>query len=225
MAKRTPNYALILVLFALSTCITYWARTRPVIAAANARLDSIPTAVGEWAREGKDYTPGKDVLDGWLVTPDNFLSRTYVDEYGTQMVLMVVYKGRDRRGWHLSEMCFSGSGYNVEQSTTTVPYAGRDIDAVKLVAEDQNFGDQQVAVYWLAQGRETESSFWKQQAQMALSRLRPSTVGWAFIRVTSPVMISEEETMDRIRDFVRVISGPLLGALTGGREDVQDPKR
>ncbi len=218
MHKRTPNYILVLVLLLASTCITYWARSRPALAAANARLQALPTKVGAWSREGKDWKPEKNVLEGWLVNPDSFLSRTYVDKDGTRMALMLVYKGRDRRGWHVSEMCFSGSGYNVDQSITAVPYAGRNVNAVKLVAEDQNLGEKQMAIYWFAQGRKTESSFLRQQVDMALTRLRPSKYGWAFIRVTSPVVSSEEKTLGQIRSFIRTMSDPLLCVLTGGEE-------
>lgn len=213
MAKRSPNYVLVLLMLVVATGITYWARTRPLIVLAGADPASLPSHIGQWAREGKDWKPDKEVLDGWLIRPDNFLSRDYIGLDGTRATLMVVYKGADRRGWHLSEMCFSGSGFNVTQSVTIVPYAGHDASAVKLVAEDSS-GTKQISVYLFAQGQRTESNFAKQQMAMALSRLRPSKDGWAFVRVTSQVVTSEEDTMKHIREFFGVVSIPLVKALT-----------
>jgi hypothetical protein len=214
MAKRSPNYIAVLLMLVVATGVTYWARTRPPIVPIGADLALLPVHIGEWSREGNDLDPGKDVLGGWIVDAKDFLTRTYVAPDGSSMSLMVVYKGADRRGWHLSEMCFSGSGYNVTQSVTTVPYAGHNASAVKLVAVNPTEGTKDISIYLFAQDRRTESNFAKQQMSMALSRLRPSKYGWAFVRVTSSVTTSEEDTMRGIREFFRAASGPLVKALT-----------
>ena len=214
MAKRSPNYIAVLLMLVVATGVTYWARTRPPIVPTGADLASLPVHIGEWSRNGKDWAAEKDVLDAWIVDAKDFLTRTYVAPDESSMSLMVVYKGLDRRGWHLSEMCFTGSGYNVTQSLTQVPYAGRNVSAVKLVAVNPADGAKEIAVYLFAQERRTESSFAKQQMSMALTRLRPSKYGWAFVRVTSPVTTSEEDTMRRIREFLQAASGPLVKALT-----------
>lgn len=214
MPNRSPNYIVVLLMLVVATGVTYWARTRPPIVLEGADLASLPAHIGEWSKVGEDWTPEKDVLDGWIVGSKDFLSRTYEAPDGSGMSLMVVYKGLDRRGWHLSEMCFSGSGYNVTQTLSEVPYAGRNVSAVKLVAENPTEGTKDIAVYLFAQERNTESSFARQQMSMALSRIRAPKYGWAFVRVTSPVTMSEEETMARIRDFLRAASGPLVEALT-----------
>jgi len=214
MAKRSPNYVLVTLFLLLSTGITYWAQARPPVVPVDAAPASLPAQVGEWSKTGADWTPEKDVLDGWIVDARHFLSRTYIAADGSEMSLMVVYKGLDRRGWHLSEMCFSGSGYNVVQSRTRVRYAGRDVSAAKLVATNSTDNTKEIVVYLFAQGRHTESNFAKQQMSMALTRLKPSRYGWAFVRVTSPVMTSEEDTMNRIRDFLAAVSEPLVKSLT-----------
>jgi EpsI family protein len=214
MAKRSPNYVVILVLLLAATTITYWARLRPPIVIAGAHLNSLPTVLGRWSRQGQDGEVEKDILAGWGVSPDNFLIRTYANPRGDSVELLVVYKGLDRRGWHLSEMCFTGSGFNVTQGLAHVPYAGHTVSAVELVAVDSQTSARKVAVYLFACGKHTESSFLKQQASMALSRLRPPKYGWAYVRVTTPALGSEEDAMSSIRDFLKVASGPLVKALT-----------
>lgn len=214
MPKRSPNYAIVLTLLVVSLCSTYWARTRPAIALNGADLGSLPTKVGTWAQEGPDVKPGKEAISGWSIRPDDFLLRTYVSPDGVPVELMVIYKGLDRRGWHMSEMCFTGSGLNVRQSNTTVPYAGSSVRAVKLVAEDERTGSSMVTVYLLVQGKHTETNYLKQQLVMSLSRLRPSNVGWAYVRVTCPISTTEGDAMREIRGFLRQASGPLLKALS-----------
>ncbi len=219
MAQRTPNYTLVFVLLLASVAITLWAHTRPPVVISTADLGSLPAQIGNWQKSAPDGVLGKDVLDGWGVTAQNFLMREYADPDGNVVSLMLIYKGLDRRDWHLSEMCFSGSGYNVHQSTTTVPYAGTKAGAVKLVAEDFRLGVKVISVYWFAQGARAESDFVKTQASLALSRINPPKDGWAFIRVSSDVTSSEEDTMRQIRDFVKSASDPLLECLTSAQPD------
>jgi EpsI family protein len=184
---------------------------------STANLVSLPSDIGSWSKSAPDSLIEKDVLDGWGVTSQNFLMREYTNPDGDHVSLMLIYKGLDRRGWHLSEMCFSGSGYNVDQSTSTVPYAGADASAVKLVAEDIQQGTTVVSVYWFAQGSRTESDFVKMQTSMALARLNPPKDGWAFIRVTSNVTSSADDSMRQIRDFVKSASDPLIKSLTSAK--------
>lgn len=214
MAERSPNYGLILIMLLASTLITYWAEARSPVALTGADLKSLPTTLGNWTRLGKDAKRAQDVLEAWNVSNENFLIRNYADPEGNRIELMAVYKGLDRRGWHLSEVCFSGSGSNVRQSITHVPYAGRTVSAVKLVAEDANTGAKVVSVYLFARGTHTEASFARQQASMLLCRIRPPTDGWAFVRVTAEVVTTEQDALATIRDFFKVASGPLVKAMT-----------
>jgi len=214
MAKHSPNYALILCMLLASTVVTYWAQARSPVALTSADLRSVPTTLGHWTRLGGDAKKSPDVLEAWNVTKENFLIRNYADDEGNKVELMVVYKGLDRRGWHLSEVCFSGSGSNVKESITQVPYAGRMVSAVKLVGEDANTGVKVVSVYLFARGRHTEANFARQQASMLLCRIRPPADGWAFVRVTTEVVTTEQDALATIRDFFRVASGPLVKAMT-----------
>jgi EpsI family protein len=214
MPKRSPNYFLIIVLLLAATAVTYWAQARSPVALTSADVHSLPTTLGHWTRQGEDGKTSKEVLEAWGVTKDNFLTRSYADPEGNRVELMVVYKGLDRRGWHLSEVCFSGSGSNVKQSVTRIPYAGRSAPAVQLVAEDTNTSAKVVAIYLFARGKHTEASFARQQGSMLLSRVRPARDGWAFVRVTGQVVTSEADALKNIRDFFDVASGPLVKALT-----------
>ncbi len=213
MAKR-PNYAAVVLILLVSIAITCWAHTRETIASAGSSLASLPKQIGDWSGDGRPLHFDKISLEGWNIKAKDSLKRVYVDSYGTPIELMVIYKGHDRRSWHVSEMCFSGSGYNVKQSTIKIPYGGRNIDAVKLFVEEPNTGSQSISVYFFAQGANSEHNFTLQQLKMALNRLHPSRDGWAYIRATSPVRISEKDTEDKIRQFFAVSSEKIIRSLT-----------
>lgn len=217
MPKRSPNYILVMVMLVAAACATHWARCQPITELNPAELSLLPGTLGAWTKIGDDATADPDTLKGWEISGRDFLKRTYRSQDRAPIELMVIYKGLNRRGWHMSELCFTGSGYNVTQSSVVVPYAGRNVGAVKLLAEEDG-ATPLVAVYMLAQGKSVESNFMKQQAGMALGRLHPSRNGWAYIRVTSPVVESEEQTMKSIRAFLSAASGPLVKALTGSGE-------
>lgn len=219
MPKRSPNHVIVVAMLVAALCVTYWARSRPATTPNAADLSLLPTTIGVWTKSGDDVSPGKSVLEGWDIASRDFLKRTYRGPDRAPLELLVVYKGLNRRGWHMSEMCFTGSGYNVTQSYVMVPYAGKNVRAVKLLAREEQSGvSPLIAVYMLAQGKHVESNFLKQQVGMALGKLHPSKDGWAYIRVTSPVVDSEERTMKRIRGFLSDVSGPLLKALTSSSE-------
>ncbi len=218
MAERRPNYVAVALMLLLTIVITYWAQTRPPIVLVRSNLASLPASIGTWRTEDSSVGLDKDSLEAWGVSRDEAIKRVYIDEDGTPLELLVIYKGQNRRGWHVSEMCFGGSGYNVKQETTRISYAGADHSAVKLVVQDPNNGLTSLSVYFFAEGPDTESNFAVQQLKMAANRLRPSEYGWAYVRATSPVIVSEQVTEDKIRSFFATVSDSLFAALTTPRD-------
>ena len=211
MASRTPNYKLVIAILVLATAVTYWARLKPVKVLFTADLQAFPPSIGSWT--GRSDRIDK-TLRGFL-NADEVLSRTYTggDGYG-EMGLWVVYRKYGRRDFaHRPEMCYPASGWEiVGRGCTTVPYGGREIQAVKVVAEKD--GERELIVYWFASGARTEANFARQQLFMALDRLRTQKYGWAFIRLNCPVTDTEEATLASVRDFMSSASGPLERVLT-----------
>ena len=221
MDKFAPKYICVIILVIISAAVTYWAVSRPPIVLGELQSETMPPAIGEWVvPEDGVAEISKDSLEGWMAQKKDFLySRYYreVDNDETMTMiddivdLMLIYKGNERRGWHVSEMCFSGSGYNVTQSTTTIPYGGNENSpAVKLVAINPATGRGLVALYWFANGKRSEANFWKQQGEMVMTRLTRPENGWAFMRVTSPIKFSENETTEVLKDFIRDASDDLV---------------
>lgn len=221
MVNIKTRYITVLVVFILAACAAQWAASRPVTVRGSADLASFPMELSQW--KGNEVPLTEDVLK--VLNADTHISRNYVSE-GTEspVGMLIIYRKYGRRDFaHRPEMCYPAAGWEiVEKGVTTLPYAGRDIDVIKVVA--QKGTDRDVILYWFASGKRTESSFVKQQAMMAMDRLRAEKFGWAFIRLNSPVYDSDERTLDDMRKFMEISSGYLVDSLTSiselvGKED------
>lgn len=212
MDKRTPKYVVVFLMLVFTAAVTYWVNSRPLKVLFDADLDSIPTRIGKWNGEDMEITAEvANALDA-----DKVLNRNYINDNAEDMMqLLVVYRKYGRRGFaHRPEMCYPAAGWEiVSKSYTTVPYGGHDVQAVKIVAQKDYVKD--IIVYWFASGQEMEANFVKQQLKMAMDRLHTQKYGWAFIRINSPVTVSEENTVENIRSFIKEASDPLMSTLTG----------
>lgn len=214
MVKPAPNYFLVLLMFLIAAAGTYWVSSKPVKVLYNPDMDSFPRSIGSWNGNNLDLdAETKKVLDA-----DEVLFRKYAsDSSNTDMGLLVVFRKFGRRGFaHRPEMCYPASGWEIiSKSYTTVPYGGKNIQAFKVVAQKDNA--KEIIVYWFASGQQVEANFAKQQLWMSLDRLKTKKYGWAFIRINSPVVSTEDDTMKQIRSFVRTASSPLMSTLTGSQ--------
>jgi EpsI family protein len=204
----------VLAAFAVACAVTYYISFKPVQAVFDADLNSLPMRLDSW--QGRDLP--LDAETRKILGADEVISRSYGDDLPDDVSLLVVYRKYGRRDFaHRPEMCFPASGYEiVAKRHAKVPYGGRDIDAMQVVAQK---GDERVLIlYWFASGGKTEANFAKQQLWMALDRLTPHKFGWAFIRLTCPVYYSDEDTMRRVRGFMSTASRPLEDALTKARD-------
>lgn len=212
MDKRTQRYLIVFLMFIFTATVTYWVHSRPLNVLFDADLDSVPTTIDEWT--GQDMEITTEVASA--LDADKVLYRNYLHQSGEELMqLLVVYRKYGRRGFaHRPEMCYPAAGWElVSKSYTTVPYGGHEVQAVKIVAQKDYVKD--IIVYWFASGQQMEANFVKQQLKMAMDRLGTQKYGWAFIRINSPVTISEEETMINIRSFIQEASDPLMATLTG----------
>lgn len=211
MDTRTPKYIIVFLMFAFAAGVTYWVNSRPLKVLFDADLESVPIKISAW--QGADMEITEEVASA--LDADKVLSRAYMRSEDELMQLLVVYRKYGRRGFaHRPEMCYPAAGWElVSKSYTTVPYGGHDVQAVKIVAQKDY--TKEIIVYWFASGQEMEANFVRQQLKMAVDRLRTSKYGWAFIRINSPVTVSEEDTMADIREFIQDASDPLMTTLTG----------
>lgn len=212
MHKRTPNYWLV----ALLTLAAAYAGNRVALVAPAAKLSAtlnkLPMQLGTW--HGVDIKLDATVTKA--LAADQMLCREYTDsKTGRQLGLLVVYRKYGRRDFvHRPELCYPAAGWEiVGKSYTNVPYAGRNVQARLVIAEQDM--SREAVTYWFASGNRTEGNFAKQQLWMALDRLQKQRHGWAFIRVNVPEMYGDDDALEITRSFMKTAEGPLMEALTG----------
>jgi EpsI family protein len=210
MVKRSPEYALVFGMLIVAIIASYWMREKPTAVLFSPDLEAFPTIIASWT--GRDLEIVSEVRNA--LNADTVLSRAYWNtDYGSTAGLLVVYRKYGRRDFiHRPEACYPAAGWKiVETGHTTVPYGGRNIDAVKVIAEKDEM--REIIVYWFASADRVVANYMKQQYLMSLDRFQTRKYGWSFIRVNCQAMDSDEETMDTIRQFCRSISGPLVRVL------------
>ncbi len=211
MVKRSPNYALVFGLLIIAIVATNWMREKPASVLFTPNFKAFPKTVGSWT--GHDMIVDKEVRK--VLNADKVLTRTYTEsEYGNSAGLLIVYRKYGRRDFiHRPEACYPAAGWKiVEREETKIPFNGKNIPAIKVIAEKDNA--REIIVYWFSSGDRTVADYMKQQYMMALDRFQTRKYGWSFIRINCPVFDSDNATMDTIRQFARDMSDPIVKTLT-----------
>jgi EpsI family protein len=207
--KYAPKYILVLVAMFITFALgTFW-EMRPDPTGAIADVTEIPMTVGNWTSQG-DVEIDKATMD--QIKADTYVQRRYTNPEGKSVDILLVYRRYGRREFaHRPELCFPAAGFNItKKDRTTLPYGGRDAEAVHLSADGSRIGAPNTTItYFFASGNRTECDFIKQQVLMALERVIPNKNGWTFVRLTSAQTAADSEMVAAQQDFMRAM-GPAL---------------
>lgn len=181
-----PKYWLVIALMVITFGLgTLW-EMRPEPTGEIADVKNIPMSVGNWRSQG-DVEIDKVTMD--QIKADTYVQRRYSNPEGKSVDILLVYRRYGRREFaHRPELCFPAAGYNItKKDRTTLPYGGRDAEAVHLSVDGSRLGAPDMTItYLFASGKRTECDFIRQQILMALERVIPNKNGWTFARLTSP---------------------------------------
>lgn len=165
----------VLLSLALTAGISiFFAWPRPV-APASEILNTIPLQFNEW--RGQDYTYGEDVYR--LLGTRDVLSRTYSNDRGERVSLIVVIAQQMRRRTHPPEQCYTGEGFAIQSSsnrevTVHIEGVSRTITVRELVLS-HNRG-KRLSWYFFKSGDRLSTNYWRHQAVLALSKFhRPDS--------------------------------------------------
>lgn len=220
MAKRSPNYILVLLMLVAATAITYKFHFMPQERLHDPDLKSFPLNIDNWS--GRDQELADAVQEG--IEADDYLWRVYLDDDELNYLgLLVVYRKYGRRGFvHRPEMCYPAAGWTLsDKEYVTIPYAGGETRALKLLATRTTTSgetEKELLLYWFVSGERMEASYVKQQILMAADRLQTNKYGWAFIRINVPIPYSEQESLEYARRFLAKGADRLNEALLRPRQ-------
>jgi EpsI family protein len=221
-AAAARPYAVIAMMAVILVLSIAFSRKPPTDIAV-ADVTTLPTQAGEWQLLGEIPLDEETMKQ---IQSDSHVHRRYVNPQGQPVDVLVVYRRYGRREFaHRPELCFPAAGYQIlSKSQTTLPYAGRDVAAVHLIADGskvlRNDGGTGVpnntVTYFFASGGRTEHNFIRQQIWMAFERVIPNKNGWTFVRLTSDhVNGSDDATMLAAQqDFMRAFGPELQRVIT-----------
>jgi EpsI family protein len=169
------------------------------------RLDSFPTAFGDW--QGREATIFElDVLN--ILKLDDYLMRRYVDGAGHSLWLYMGYWQTQRKGAqpHSPKNCLPGAGWEpLEASEVIIPLPPPHRPLIVnryLLQKDRHH---QLVFYWFqSQGRPIAGEL-AAKIEMVKSAIFRNRTDGALIRVSSPVYRSVPETSAWLTKYVQTI--------------------
>ncbi len=193
--------------------------------APHADVTTLPATIGTWHMVANEKTDPKELafdatLSGALDL-DSYTQRVYQDtQTGQTVFLLLEYRTLGRGAFnHRPEACYPAVGYTLsDRRTVAIDYGGRSQTAVAMTADFPGDAGTQAShqslLYWFASGTRTESSFLRQQVEMALGRLHPQENGWAFVRLVSKTPPGgEAAALNAEKDFARQAAPDLIQAI------------
>lgn len=221
---RTALPALILLL--ISTVLSVLGLRQGDLAAPHADVTTLPTTIGRWHMVANEVTDPADLrltpAELGALSLDSWTQRAYEDNSGRRIYLLLEYRRLGRGAFnHRPEACYPAVGYVLSHRRTVgISYGGAAGSAIAMTANySGSLGNShQVLLYWFASGSRCVSSFWAQQVEMALGRLRPQSNGWAFVRLVSETKPgTESKALFAEQQFAREASPAIIRAISPGK--------
>jgi EpsI family protein len=174
-----------------------------------APLAEFPTQFGEW-RQVEEQRLGAGELRE--LGPDDYLSRTYVNDDGAPVYLFIAYYAsqRQRQTFHSPQNCLPGAGWTMSgRRLHSLDGAGADRINEYLIEKDSA---KMVALYWYqGRGRVVANEYWGRLYTIRDSMALGRTDG-ALVRVIAPVGKADgadEQARATALDFARKLAPTL----------------
>lgn len=161
-------------------------------------LHELPFRMGQWT--GRAATIDAAVLE--RARPDQFLARRYVDDQARVVTLYVGYYERQASRSQVLAMC-AGECQIMRTGGEEITVEG-GVMAVNRVAIRQN-GHAMITLYWYQQGGRVAHDPYREKVDHIRRALRQRRSEGAIVRVTAPVVTTEEEAGQRGEAFVQVL--------------------
>jgi len=160
----------------------------------------IPMKIGEWT--SKDLTVTDREYE--ILETENLIVREYQHPNGSVINLFVIYSETNRRVCHPPVVCLIGSGAEVTQTSKgSLALSNQTIPVNHIVVESG--GNERLVLYWYMLGDEFTDDYFTQQLRWVFKQSTGHLkrgVGGALIRMITPMVGTEEETLANVQGFV-----------------------
>jgi len=200
--KRTITIAVILVL----TMIVLEFTNHSEIIKPNKPFDSFPMNIGKW--NGTTSRFDEKVYN--ILGVDDSLLASYKSDNGEAVELYVGFYQSQKEGdlIHSPKNCMPGSGWNILKSSIETVDVGHDgkaetIDVIKLILGKGS--EKQVVLYWFQSRGRIISSEYMEKIWLVIDSITKHRTDGSFVRLISPVIKSEGETLELLKGFIKDI--------------------
>ena len=162
-------------------------------------LASLPHSIDGW--EGYEAAPLADDIVAQLGV-DDYISRRYVRDAATPIMLYVGYYASQRQGdtIHSPRNCLPGAGWQpVSSERVTIDAGGTPIPVNRYLI--QNGLDRQAVVYWYQGRGRVVANEYANKAWLMVDAARLRRTDGALVRVMTPVTHSPEAAFDALTRF------------------------
>lgn len=182
-AEKIGNAALIIALVAVGAA-AWWLQTRPPLEVDASRLAALPRDLGAWRSVDLPMEAAvESVLDA-----DFNLQRAYYHLRGEPVWLYVGYYGTARGGRpeHSPRGCYTGAGWNIEESRKLEAAPGSDLRVNEYRVE--RGGERRLVHFWFRSHRRTGLlGGLDQNLDRLVGRLFHGRADGALVRVSTPL--------------------------------------
>ena len=181
-------------------------------------IQTFPRVIGEW--NGEDIPLEEEVYE--ILETRNVLCREYSiapqsSRDKIPLYLTIVYSENNRKVSHPPEICYSGSGTEImDKSEITINTSSEDIKATKFIAKSNR--RKELVLYWYLAGNEFTTDYIKQQLKIAFKQARNKKAGGALIKISAPIVESEEKTLDELKRFAYQAAPIIKSFLSSGAD-------
>lgn len=175
-------------------------------------FEAFPGRIGAWQGVREALPPS--VLD--LLRVSDYVNRLYVNPRSLPIWLYVGYYETQRQGQiiHSPQNCLPGGGWTILSHTympVTLPGRGEPVTINRVLIGRE--GDRQLVLYWYQErGRIIANEYAAKLYLVTDAATRNRTDG-ALVRISAPVVGSEEVTLQQMLEFTRTMYPELLESL------------
>jgi EpsI family protein len=200
MNKNTIAYV-VLILFLCLTCVL------SVKLFFREREDRDLLHIGKFPYEFSEWS-GSDLKvsdrDYDILETRNLIYRKYANPENKKISLFIVYSETNRAVFHPPEVCIIGSGMKIlDKRDESLNLSKKNITINKLFTGKNDA--KQMVLYCYKAGNLYTNNYYMQQAFFAFNQLLGKRIQGATIRVSMPVVESEEIALARLKEFMKRI--------------------
>jgi len=170
-------------------------------------FSGFPLLLDGW--RGRDLALDADVLD--LLQLTDYVMRVYTEEAAPPVWLYVGYYASQRTGatYHSPKNCLPGGGWQFRSTGTVADVIpGQPAARVNRVVIERGT-EQQLILYWYQDRGRVVASEYDAKGYLIWDAMTRNRTDGSLVRVTTPIVDSEEKAYRRAVDFVRAAWEPL----------------